>query len=190
MKKETTYIGSGIFVNFLHLLLCSLIFVINSLISTNSIIFMLIFIFLQFFIWFIGGFKYSIGNNVVEKKSIFISGIYAILPILIFSVITLMVSIFQKVDFQGWNEFFFLGAPLMFWNKPALLLSLIFEGNGYLLFFVNYLLLVISFFLGGNFAFSLKTGRNAKRRKRKARVANSRNREALEDSKADTNINQ
>lgn len=159
MKRNSSILGSAILVNCLQLLLCVVIYTINKAINVNTLFLSPIFFIIELFIWFVIGFRFVISYTDEKISSLIIALLFAIAPILVYTLIAFILSVATPVAEQGWGEFFFALSPVVFINRPALFLARIFSGNGYVVFFLNCVFLAVAFYVGEILALGFKTGK-------------------------------
>lgn len=164
-KKETRYFGTAMLVNGLQLLLCFIIYVVGMIVSVNNVVIAMVMLIAEVIIWLICGFKVAVSGDMDKVGKLFLAVLIALFPILLYTGISYGVSRFIPVESQGWTHFFFLGGPLIFFNKPITLLMAMFKGSGYLLFLVNYAVMGISYFIGELLGYAINGGKRRKNKK-------------------------
>lgn len=171
MKKEINYVGTALAINVAQLILCFILYIVGSVLNLNNFFLAAIILAVELFIWFVCGTRFAVGkNDITKQREILFEIIYALSPIIIFTVVTLIISLLSGEN-TGWNHFFFMGTPLIFYNRPAMLISKFIAGNAYIVFFINYALLAITMFLGGQFGLVLKKAGEKRRKKRRDKEA-------------------
>jgi len=164
-KKETKYFSTAMLVNGLQLLLCFIIYIVGLIMSVNNVVIAIIMLIAQVLIWLICGFKVAVSGDMDKFGKVLLGVIIALFPIVLYTAISYCVSRFVAIDSQSWTHFFFLGGPLIFFNKPITLLMGLFKGNGYLLFIVNYAIIGISYLIGELFGYAINGGKRRKNKK-------------------------
>lgn len=171
INKETKYFGTAILVNGLQLLLCFIIYLVSLIVGVNNVIIAGVMLIAEMLIWLVCGFKLAVSGKMNKFWNLFIGAFIAILPILVYTLIAYGVSKLTPIDSQGWTEFFFLGGPIIFYNKPITLLMSIFRGHGYLLFAANYVIIAVCYFIGEFFGFVINGGKRMMNNKKTGKVA-------------------
>ena len=133
--------------NLVHLLVAGL----NTLINKESTGLMLLMTVLTLLVWTYIGFK--LGGEVVKGKEtdFLLFGFLCILPMLLFnlSAQALQGTVEGLTTIQNYNLFYFLGAPVLFWNNPFYsIMNLFPESNIYIQMNINLMLVVLFSFLG------------------------------------------
>lgn len=148
MEKETKYIFNAALVNVIQLVLGIIVYILGLFLNINSLFLGVIFMVVQVLIWIICGFRLAANGNIKNFMFMIGASILAVVPILVFLTAGYSTMYFTKVDTQGWSEFFYFIGPLIFFNKPGILLARFFTANGYLIFIVNILILFVSYIIG------------------------------------------
>lgn len=170
-NKETKYFATAMLVNGLQLLLCFIIYLVSLIIGVNNVIIAGVMLIAEMIIWLVCGFKLAVSGKMDKFWKLFVGAFIAIAPILVYTSIAYGVSKLVPTQSQGWTEFFFLGGPLIFYNKPVTLLMSIFRGHGYLLFAANYVIITVCYFIGEFFGYVINGGRRMMHNKKNAKAS-------------------
>lgn len=170
-NKETKYFATAMLVNGLQLLLCFIIYLVSLIIGVNNVIIAGVMLIAEMIIWLVCGFKLAVSGKMDKFWKLFVGAFIAIVPILVYTSIAYGVSKLVPTQSQGWTEFFFLGGPLIFYNKPVTLLMSIFRGHGYLLFAANYVIITVCYFIGEFFGFVINGGKRMMKNKKRAKAS-------------------
>lgn len=187
MKKETKYFSTAVLVNGLQLLLCFIIYLLSLIVNVNNIIIASVMLIAEVVIWLICGFKLSVSGNMNKFAKLFLGVFIAVFPILMYTGISYTVSKLVAVESQGWTHFFFLGGPLVFFNKPVSLLMGMFKGSAYILFGVNYIIITVCYFIGELFGYAINGGKRRKNKKSEKEENNKIKKNNKKDKKSKKN---
>lgn len=170
MKKESSLVGSAILANLTQIIFCFIIFFISRFVSYSNLAFQIGMLLIEIALWIILGFRYSMYDDIKEFSKTVKSVLLVLLPIIIITIIGYFIHFSGATQGKAWSQFFFFGSPLIFYNRPIILIGRLIKGNAYYLFIINYLLIFISYLMGGLVAFSIKNGN----RRKKERMAQNR----------------
>lgn len=169
-KKGNLIVESAIIGNLGHIIIVLVISLIMSFLAqfkalsfydfTRMILLVLTYI-LTLFFWFCIGIRSTKKEKENSKIIGLITAITSILPAGFFTILChiLSVSSVDAGNLSKWNIFYLLGGPTLFWHRPFSFISEIVNTNGYLIFYINLLLVALSIFLGA--IFFKKTGRRS-----------------------------
>lgn len=161
-KKGNSIVESAIIGNVGHVVIVLILSLMMSFIAqfktlsfydfTRMILLVLTYI-LTLFFWFNIGIRSTKKEKRNSKLIGLVTAITSILPAGFFTVLCHILSISQSnaSNLSRWNIFYLLGGPTLFWHRPFSFISEIVSINGYLIFYINLLLVALSIFLGGIF---------------------------------------
>lgn len=133
--------------NILHLLVAGL----QTRIASEDPVVVGVITFLALVVWIFAGF--NMGSSVVKGKEtdFLLYGILCVLPVLIFNVAAMVVqaTVVGTSAIQSYSLFYFIGAPVLFWNAPFYSIMNLFSGsNIYIQMNMNMLLVAVLSFIG------------------------------------------
>ena len=149
MKKQKSATGYLIGINVMQLILAGAILAVETFTTlrfsytVKGIIFIV-----QSLIWLVFSFVAALGSNMAKKKHAFLFAFLAVLPILILFAICCINGHLTDVKTATWPAFFFFGAPLIFFLKPAVFLAIFIPGSAYLVYGVNIFVMFLMSLVG------------------------------------------
>ncbi|MFZ7133495.1 MAG: hypothetical protein ACOWWR_14180 [Eubacteriales bacterium] len=148
MKKVTSImIENAVIGNVVHIVLTVIYSYLKISHATLSWLFML----LVFFSWMVIGFRFSSKGKVKKESVILIFALISLSPIIIFLISgQLLQGLSQLSGAQYYSLFYFIGAPIIAWNKPlAPFMHLFNDSNIYIQMDINIVLIYFVIFVGG-----------------------------------------
>lgn len=174
MDTEIKYYTTAALGNVLQIALCFFATFVGMFLNINNALLALILIIAEIAIWAICGFRLALSANVSSPVKLVGAAFIALFPILFYTLVAYMSNAGASQDTQGWTQFFFIGGPLIFFNRPVAILINMFKGNAYGLFLANYAIIAASYIAGGLFGyavFSPGVNRREKREKKEEKRA-------------------
>lgn len=147
MNRENNYIKYAFGINAVQLVLCLGVYLLRKYALWENEIVQIAALLLQASLWVLISMAMILSGSVTHKNTVFSYAALSVMPIILLTLISFGMSFVEAIS--SWTSFSFLGAAVMFWNKPAMLLcTLIPLENVYYIYIVNYLLLLLCAFVG------------------------------------------
>ncbi len=148
MKKEKSLTGYLFTVNGLQLALSALIMLLASAGLTFGNTLRGLFFVLQCAVWCVFAFVASLGADMHKNKQAVAYSLLAVAPAALLAVICLAFGMFSSAESGGWAQFYFFGAPLSFFLKPAVFLDYFIKNSAYTVYFIDIAILAVTSFIG------------------------------------------
>lgn len=103
---------------------------------------------LQGLIWLIFGYITSLGCDMTKPKGALVYSLLSVLPITVLLSLCVLLGAVSPEGTTGWAQFFFFGAPLGFFLKPAVFLNILIKNSAYLIYAADIFILVCASFVG------------------------------------------
>lgn len=162
-EKISMFIKWGIIGNALHFIVAAL----NTVIDKENLPIMMLMTSLAVCAWLATGFLLGKESFKCKETDFLIFGMICILPILI---VVLGAQGMQSLSenlttIQNYNLFYFLGAPILFWNTPFYpIMNLFPDSNIYIQININLMLVVFIVFMGSYLGKAYKVSKIKKKR--------------------------
>ena len=153
-NREVRYYTTAGLANLLQIAICFFATFVGMFLNINSALLALILIIAEISVWAICGFRLSMSVRMSSPLKLIGAAFIALFPILFYTVLALILK-GGEGESQNWTRFFFVGGPLIFFNRPVAMLVNLFKGDAYRLFFVNYGIMAVSYLAGGIFGYGL-----------------------------------
>ena len=181
--REIRYYTTAAIANVLQIALCFFASFVGMFLNINNALLALILIIAEVGIWVICGFRLSMTARMDSPLKLVPAALIALFPVLFYTFVAWMISRTATQDTQGWTQFFFIGGPLIFFNRPSSILVNMFKGDAYTLFMVNYLIIFASYIAGGLFGYAISAPGAKRREKREMKEEKRRAKEAAKKEK-------
>ena len=165
-NREIRYYTTAAMANIMQLVICFIAYFVGLFLNINNALLALILIIAEIGVWAICGFRLSMTTRIGSPVKLVGATLIALFPILFYTVLALLINANIPTDSQGWGHFFFIGGPLIFFNRPSAILVNMFKGDAYTLFFVNYAIIAASYLAGGLFGYAISAPGANRREKR------------------------
>ncbi|SHE39610.1 hypothetical protein [Alkalibacter saccharofermentans] len=164
MKEKTSiFLKWGVIGNGMHVTVAAL----NTFIEKENLPMMMAMTFLAMGVWFAAGFMLGKSRIKNRETDFLIFGIICILPALIYVIGAQgMQSMSESLTtVQNYNLFYFVGAPILFWNSPFYpIMNLFPDSNIYIQININLIFVVFVVFMGAYLGKAYKISRIKKKR--------------------------
>ncbi|MPW25305.1 hypothetical protein GC105_05845 [Alkalibaculum sp. M08DMB] len=102
-------------------------------------------------IWLLTGFAFGIRPDRKNEVEMMMLSLVSILPITIYLIACQVLEGLSNIsEIQHFSLFYFLGTPVLFWNKPfVLIMNLFGESNIYIQLDINVAVVFLIIFIGG-----------------------------------------
>ncbi|MEL7569709.1 MAG: hypothetical protein AAGU14_04015 [Eubacteriaceae bacterium] len=154
--KEPSAVTYAFIANILYFIICAIYCKINS----QNQVFNICFLSLCVLLWFITGNVYSRKLSKIDLKKYLSFILISFMPILIFLITyNILINVQIKSQTYNWIMYYSIGAPIIFWIKPASFLINILNINFYLFAYTILAAFMLACFFG-----LLSSGKNRKAR--------------------------
>ncbi len=154
--KEPSAVTYAFIANILYFIICAIYCKINS----QNQVFNICFLSLCVLLWFITGNVYSRKLSKIDLKKYLSFILISFMPILIFLITyNILINVQLKSQTYNWIMYYSIGAPIIFWIKPASFLINILNINFYLFAYTILAAFMLACFFG-----LLSSGKNRKAR--------------------------
>lgn len=148
MKKQRSITGYMFTVNCVQILSCFVIYLLSFTPLTFSYTIYGLLFGIQGIIWFVFGVLAALGTDMLKPKYALNYSFLSVFPITLLFIICLLIGSLTPEATYSWAQFFFLGAPLSFFLKPAVFLSLFIKDSAYLVYGIDIILIMLASFFG------------------------------------------
>lgn len=147
-EKVNAMLKWAVFANVGHMLVAW----VNSYLGKDQLLGMIFLMVFALGVWFFMGFRFGMGALKGKDSEILSFGIVSILPALLYTVVAQVMQGSSEAftGLQNYNWFYFLGAPILFWNAPFYpMMNLFQNSNIYIQMNINILFVLLVSLIGG-----------------------------------------
>ncbi|MBF7096073.1 hypothetical protein [Alkalibacter mobilis] len=166
-EKANTILKWAVIGNTAHLIIA----VLNTYVEKNSLGIMALMTAVSLLMWLFIGFKMGESSAKSKETDFLLFGIICILPVFLYILIAQLTQGIsgELTTLQNYNMFYFLGAPILFWNTPFYpIMNLFSDSNIYVQMNINLLLVLLVVFIGAYVGKEVKIIKIKKNRKKMA----------------------
>jgi hypothetical protein len=165
LKSMTAYTA---LVNTIQVVLCIVIYLIMRIGIYDNTTVRTVFFAAEIFLWFIFGIVYALGSDNMRQAQSFFYAFLAVLPIGVLTLACFLMSAYGDVTAAAWAKFFFIGASVNFFNRPAAVLAAWTGLGAYALYAVNIALMFLAGLCGA--ALGTRSEGSVRRRKKRKKI--------------------